>query len=162
MKNVTEIGSYAFADCENLGCFYNDWKDTYEKALNIIRNNAFMNCRKLNTTSFLSSVKTIESHAFENCESITDVYAPKLTTMGDYAFAHCYGLTNINLKNSTIKTIPEYAFAFIGCSKTKTELIVNLPSTVKRIGNHAFYDSSRLELINLSNVTQIGANAFTL
>ncbi len=160
MKNVTEIGSYAFADCENLGCFYNDWNDTYEKALNIIRNNAFMNCRKLNMTSFLNNVKTIESHAFENCESITDVYAPELTTMGNYAFSNCYGLTNINLEKSTITSIPNYAFAYMGCTPTDAELIVKLPSTVQTIGNYAFYDANRLELINLSNVTHIGDSAF--
>lgn len=161
MKYVTEIGSYAFAGCEKLGGFYPDWTDTNEKALNIIRNNAFMNCRKLNTTSFLGSVKTIESHAFENCESITDVSTSELTTMGSYAFAKCYRLTNINLKNSTIKTIPEYAFAYTGVSKTDEELVIGLPSTVQTIGNYAFYDAQRLEFINISNVTNIGDMAFT-
>lgn len=176
---VTEIGSYAFAGCENLEHAYTG-KQLFVKT---IRYGAFMDCYKFASTDFLSKVKTIEdyafknckqihdlyanelstigAHAFENCDSITDVYAPELTTMGSYAFAYCYNLTNVDLKNSKIKTIPEYAFAFIGCSKTKTELIVNLPSTVQTIGNHAFYDAQRLEFINLSNVTNIGDMAFT-
>ena len=82
--------------------------------------------------------------------------------MGSYAFAYCDNLTRIDLKNSKIKTIPEYAFTYTGGSKTDKELVIGLPSTVQTIGNHAFYDAQRLEFINISNVTQIGANAFTL
>ena len=81
--------------------------------------------------------------------------------MGSYAFAQCYGLTNINLKDSTIKTIPNYAFAYMGSTGDKDPLTVKLPSTVQTIGNHAFYDAQRLEFINISNVTNIGDMAFT-
>jgi hypothetical protein len=49
----------------------------------------------------------------------------------------------------------------MGCTGGKGALTVKLPSTVKNIGSHAFYDAMRLELINLSNVTHIGDMAFT-
>ena len=104
----------------------------------------------------------IGDNVFRGCTSLEYVYAPKLESMGSYAFAYCDNLTRVDLKNSKIKTIPEYAFTYTGGSKTDKELVIGLPSTVTSVGNYAFYDSSRLELINLSNVTQIGANAFTL
>ncbi len=152
---INEINSFAFAGCTNLS-YVSGLYNTIS-----IGNSAFMNCSKLEKANFLDKAKKIGDNVFRGCTSLECVYAPKLESMGSYAFAYCYGLTEINLENSTIKTIPEYAFAFIGCSKTKTELIVNLPSTVQTIGNYAFYDAQRLEFINLSNVTQIGANAFT-
>lgn len=185
MKYVTEIGSYAFAGCKKLGIFYPYWKNpnTCEMALNIIRNNAFMDCNKLNNTTFLINIKRIEAyafkncykiinvnapevstiggHAFESCRNISTVYAPKLTTMGAYSFAYCNKLTNVDLENSTITSVPNYAFAFMGCTGSNEALTVKLPSTVKNIGSHAFYDAMRLELINLSNVTHIGDMAFT-
>ena len=152
---INEINSFAFAGCTNL---------SYVSGLfNTISfgNSAFMNCSKLENANFLDKAKKIGDNVFRGCTSLKYVNAPKLESMGSYAFAYCYGLTEINLENSTIKTIPEYAFAFIGCSKTKTELIVNLPSTVQTIGSHAFYDAQRLEFINISNVTNIGDMAFT-
>ncbi len=184
MKYVTEIGSYAFAGCKNLICFsVSPYSGNGYYNLKTIRYNAFMDCNKLNSTSFLFNVKTIEAyafkncykifevyapelstiggHAFESCRNITEVYAPKLTTMGAYSFAYCTNLTNVDLENSTITSVPNYAFAFMGCTGGKGALTVKLPSTVKNIGSHAFYDAMRLELINLSNVTHIGDMAFT-
>ncbi len=176
---VTEIGSYAFAGCKNLEHAYTG-KQLFVKT---IRYGAFMDCYKFASTDFLSNVKTIEDYAFKNCKQIHDLYAnelstigahafeyctnlttistPKLTTMGAYSFAYCSKLTNIYLEDSTIKSIPNYAFAYMGSTGGKKSLTVKLPSTVQRIGNHAFYDAQRLEFINLSNVTYIAPMAFT-
>ncbi|MBR4023280.1 MAG: leucine-rich repeat domain-containing protein, partial [Ruminococcus sp.] len=93
--------------------------------------------------------------------NLTTISTPKLTTMGAYSFAYCSKLTNIYLEDSTIKSIPNYAFAYMGSTGGKKSLTVKLPSTVQRIGNHAFYDAQRLEFINLSNVTYIAPMAFT-
>jgi len=152
---INEINSFAFAGCENLSYV----RGVYNTIS--IGNSAFMNCSKLVDHDILDKAKKIGDNVFRGCTSLEYVYAPKLESMGSYAFAYCDNLTNVDLKNSKIKTIPEYAFTYTGGSKTDKELVIGLPSTVTSVGNYAFYDSSRLELINLSNVTQIGANAFT-
>lgn len=152
---INEINSFAFAGCENLSYV----RGVYSTIS--IGNSAFMNCSKLVDHDILDKAKKIGDNVFRGCTSLEYVYAPKLESMGSYAFAYCDNLTNVDLKNSKIKTIPEYAFTYTGGSKTDKELVIGLPSTVTSVGNYAFYDSSRLELINLSNVTQIGANAFT-
>ena len=152
---INEINSFAFAGCTNLS-YVSGLFNTIS-----IGNSAFMNCSKLENANFLDKAKKIGDNVFRGCTSLKYVNAPKLESMGSYAFAYCYGLTGINLENSTIKTIPDYAFAFIGSTGGKEALTIKLPSTVQTIGNYAFYDAQRLELINLSNVTQIGDMAFT-
>ena len=57
-----------------------------------------------------------------------------ITSIGDYAFMGCSGLTELTLPNS-VRSIGESAFR--GCSGL-TELI--LPNSVTSIGNYAFSD----------------------
>ncbi len=161
MKYVTEIGSYAFTSCKNLITFSPCLNDKWEKALNIIRNNAFMDCKKLEGTSFLSNVKTIEAYAFKNCANIARIEDTfKLESLGAYAFANCQKLDYIDLEKSTLKYIPDHAFAYIGSKKCE-ELTLKLPSTVKTIEDYAFYEAQNLEYINLSSVLNIGYSAFS-
>ncbi len=66
-----------------------------------------------------------------------------ITSIGDYAFMGCSGLTELTLPNS-VRSIGESAFR--GCSGL-TELI--LPNSVTSIGNYAFSDCSGLEKITV-------------
>ena len=78
-----------------------------------------------------------------------------ITSIGEYAFLGCRGMTELTLPNS-VTSIGGNAFE--GCSGL-TELI--LPNSVTSIGNAAFVDCSGLtELILPNSVTSIGDSAF--
>ena len=72
-----------------------------------------------------------------------------VTTIGDYAFFNCSGLTNIDIPNS-VTTIGDYAFS--GCSNLTN---INISNSVKTIENHAFYNCS-----GLTNITVASDNAY--
>ncbi len=73
-----------------------------------------------------------------------------ITSIGDYAFYSCRGLTELTLPNS-VTSIGWYAFQ--GCTGL-TEL--TLPSSVTRIGKNAFSDCSGLEkIISLAEIPPV-------
>ena len=64
-----------------------------------------------------------------------------VTSIGDYAFKSCIGLTSVTIPNS-ITSIGYYAFR--GCSSLTS---VTIPNSVTSIGNNAFYNCSSLTAI---------------
>ena len=123
-----------------------------------------------------SNITSIGSGAFSgNYKHLTSVIIPSVTRVGNYAFAYCEKLSNIELGTlemigdfafyrtaitkvpslEKIQNIGAYAFAF-----TKvTEL--NVPDGVT-IGNSAFRECTSLATITIGNNVTIGANAFRL
>ena len=78
-----------------------------------------------------------------------------VTSIGNYAFSGCSGLTAIEIPNS-VTSIGNYAF--YGCSGLTA---VEIPNSVTSIGVEAFYECSSLTAIQIpSSVTSIGGWAF--
>ena len=85
---------------------------------------------------------SIGDYAFYGCSGLTELILPNsVTSIGDGAFLGCSGLTELTLPNS-LTEIGKYAFR--GCSGL-TELI--LPNSVTSIGESAFSGCSGLEKI---------------
>ena len=101
-------------------------------------------------------ITSIGEYAFVGCSGLTELTLPNsITSIGESAFDGCSGLTELTLPNS-ITSIGRSAFA--GCTGL-TELI--LPNSVRSIGDYAFSGCSGLtELILPSSVTSIGGYAF--
>ncbi|MBO4519148.1 MAG: leucine-rich repeat domain-containing protein [Paludibacteraceae bacterium] len=102
------------------------------------------------------SVTSIGNYAFEFCSGLTNVTIPNsVTTIGDYAFYECSGLTSVTIGNS-VTSIGEGAFG------TCTGLTsVTIPNSVISIGFVAFTGCSGLTSIEIPNsVTSIGYAAF--
>ena len=79
-----------------------------------------------------------------------------VTSIGDYAFANCYGFTSIVIPNS-VTSIGSYAF--FNCSGLAGELVI--PDGVTSIGRSAFSGCNRLTSVEIGNsVTSIGERAF--
>lgn len=73
-QGVTEIGAYAFADCEGL-----------------------------TSIEIPNSVTEIDNCAFEGCTGLTSVKIPdSVVYIGDSAFYGCTGLTSVEMSNSII------------------------------------------------------------
>ena len=78
-----------------------------------------------------------------------------VTSIGNYAFYSCSGLTSVNIGNS-VTSIGEKAFS--GCSGLTS---VTIPNSVTSIGDGAFWSCSGLTSVTIPNsVTSIGECTF--
>ena len=123
---VTDIGSQAFAYCNNLNSV------SLPEGLRAIGNWAFRACTKLTSITIPSSVEKIGQEAFYHCKSLASLIIPqdsKLTTIDAYAFENCDSLVSVFIPSSVEKI---EIMAFSGIS--------NLSSLVVDEKNK-FYDS---------------------
>ena len=104
------------------------------------------------------SVTSIGEWAFAYCSGLTSVTIPNsVTSIGNYAFYYCSGLTSVTIGNS-VTSIGEGAFAY--CSGL---ISVTIPNSVTSIGVYAFYNCSSLTSIIIpDSVTSIGKHAFSV
>lgn len=102
----------------------------------------------------ITNASTVPEYAFANIKTLKNVvFANTVTTIRDYAFRGCTGLTNIDLH--LISTIG--GSAFYECSGLTS---VNLESATS-IGSNAFFKAYSLEVVDFSdNLTTIGGSAF--
>ena len=102
------------------------------------------------------SVTSIGNWAFYECTGLTSITIPNsVTSIGDFAFYGCSGLTSITIPNS-VTSIGNNAF--YGCSGLTS---VTIPNSVTTIDYRAFMNCSGLTSITIPNsVTSIGEYAF--
>ena len=103
-----------------------------------------------------NSVTSIGDYAFWYCSGLTSVIIPNsVTSIGNFAFAYCFGLTSITIGNS-VTSIRNYAFAY--CSGLTS---ITIPNSVTSIGDYAFWYCYHLTSVIIPNsVTSIGNHAF--
>ena len=104
----------------------------------------------LESVTLPASVKTIGAYAFANTK-ITSIEIPGVTTIGEYAFAQCSSLTDIDL--SSVVNIGGYAF--YGTKLTSADLA--LAGTV---GDYAFYGTP-LTSVTFGALKSVGEYAFS-
>jgi len=102
------------------------------------------------------SVTSIGDYAFYNCRGLTSVTIPNsVTSIGNSAFEGCSSLTSIEIPNSVTSIGND---AFYGCSGLTS---VTIPNSVTSIGNFAFAECTALTSVTIPNsVTSIGNFAF--
>ena len=107
--------------------------------------------------SIPSSVTTIGDWAFLFCPGLTSVSIPSsVTSIGDGAFYFCSGLTSVSIPSS-VTSIGNNAFTY--CSGLTS---VSIPSNITSIGSGVFYQCSGLTSVTIpSSVTIIGSSAFS-
>ena len=103
------------------------------------------------------SVTSIGDYAFYYCSGLTAITLPEgVTSIGEWAFIGCTSLTAITLPEG-VTSIGEKAFD--GCSSLTD---INIPEGVTSIGEEAFNGCSSLTAINIpEGVTSIGSSAFS-
>ena len=170
-ESVTEIGSYAFANCslletasmpegiDTIGSYAFFLCTALKQAeipnLETINDCVFAYCQSLTEIEIPDTVKRIESGAFEGCNSLTSVTIPDSVKYISGAFMGCSSLEEIELPDGIIE-IGLRTFKY--CNSLKR---INLPSSLKIIGDEAFEYCNSLESINIpEGVTEIGVWAF--
>ena len=165
LPNCTNVGEQAFALCQNLS-------SVYLPNTKIIETGAFSGCSGISNVN-IQNCEIIYSYAFSGCSNIQSVDLPVIKEIRASVFTNCVSLSYVNISNYSgeIK-----AGTFMGCSNL---LGIDIPN-VKVFENYAFNNCSRLSYINadisfiaqqvfgncgfteinLSNVYNIGGNAF--
>lgn len=108
----------------------------------------------LNIPSTLSgaNVKTIDSKAFENNDSITAIQSQSVTTIGDYAFSGCSNLSSASF--DYLESIGEKSFAGTALNEFNLE-------SCRTLGYAAFTGCTSLTSITLGkNLSSIPEDAF--
>ena len=157
---VTSIGDYAFSRCRGLTSI------TIPNSVTSIGELAFRSCSGLTTIVVESGNTMYDSR--NNCNAIVEsatntlmlgckntIIPNSVTSIGDWAFCNCSGLTSITIPNS-VTSIGNKAFA--GCDGLTS---ITIPNSVTSIGERAFYYCCGLTSVTIGNsVTSIGDFAF--
>ena len=103
------------------------------------------------------SVTSIGNYAFNGCDGLTSITIPNsVTSIGNCAFSICSGLTSIDIPGS-VTSIGVGAFSY--CTGLTS---ITIPNSVTSIGNSAFDGCDGLTSIDIpGSVTSIGNSAFS-
>ena len=150
-NSVTSIGEYAFYCCSGLTSV------TIPNSVTSINRTAFIGCSKLidinveiDNTKYASENGVLFNKEKTNLlrypagkSGTTYIIQNTVTSIGDYAFYGCRGLTTITIGNS-VTDIGYEAFSY--CSGLTS---VTIPNSVTSIRNSAFINCSKLKDINV-------------
>ena len=134
-NEVTSIGDYAFDGCSGLTSI------TIPNSVTSIGKSVFSNCTGLIAVTLNNNA--IVSKSYTGSSNIKNLFGNQVkeyilgnevTSIGDYAFSGCSGLTSITIPNSATSIGEE---AFNGCSGLTS---ITIPQNVAYIGSDAFKD----------------------
>jgi uncharacterized repeat protein (TIGR02543 family) len=178
---VTEIGTFAFADCANIESV------TFAAGsqLETISYFAFSDCTSLTGIIIPASVTKIDGYAFKGCTNLKSIIIPaNVTEIGILAFADCTSLASVTI-GAGVATIGDNAFQ--DCTSLRnitidTDKVTSYNSNPfnssnnwgtifpadelsvtfrKNVGGNAFNGSTSLKSVTIaSGVTSIGQQAF--
>ncbi len=171
--SVTHIGIGAFAGCTGLTEINISDKNTKYKSIDGViyskDSSQLIVCSAAKSGSFTisNSVTTICDYAFVDCEGLTSVTIPNsVGTIGEWVFSYCNGLTSVTIPDSVTDIRPG---AFSGCSGL-TQINISGNNTEYKAINGVIYSKGDDKLIScpagtgaftiLNGVTSIGECAF--
>ena len=163
-NSVTSIGDDTFWGCSGLNSVHiADLAAWCKIAFNSSTSNPlscaqhlYLNGEEIKDLVIPNSVTSIGNYAFEDCSGLTSVTIPNsVTSIGKAAFSGCTGLTSVTIPNS-VTSIGDYAFS--NCTGLTS---VTIPNSVTSISSYTFSNCSNLTSVTLPNtLTTIGVGAF--
>ncbi|MBQ2810380.1 MAG: leucine-rich repeat protein [Clostridia bacterium] len=183
-SSITEIQQYAFAFKSNVADNTVSFTITLPAKLTTVGEKFFQNNNSLIAINFTgTSLKAIDSPAFENCKRLTSVVLPEgLTTLGNCIFLNCSSLTSVTLPTTLTTVNGNNNFAYtgltevIGLENTKltsisyamfrglkswTPDVIKLPNTVTTIATYGFADVGVKKVVLGASLVTISNEAFT-
>ncbi len=159
-ESVTSIGENAFSFCTSLGSItVAEENPVYHSSGNCVIESAkkalIAGCKTSEIPSD-GSVTSIENYAFYFCTGLTSISIPEsVTSIGDGAFSDCEGLISVAIPVS-VTSIGDGAFQYC-----KGLTSIKLPDSITSIGDNVFYYCIGLKSITIpASVTSIGSGAF--
>ena len=159
-SGLLDIQQYAFSMCKNMS------QINLPSGLSSIGDSAFSNCESLKSITLPSSLKSIGGSAFWDCKGLSVLIIPaNVSNVGNGIVAGCGALKSLSV-DSNNKKYDSRGKCNAVIEKSSNTLIAGsnvtaIPSTVKKIGDDAFFGCSRLSSVILPNgVTSIGEFAF--
>ncbi len=156
-NSVTSIDYMAFAYCSGIesikvegGNTKYDSRNNCNAIIESATNALIIGCKN---AVIPNSVTSIDNYAFYGCSGLTSIDIPNsVTSIGWDAFYDCSGLTSVTIPNS-VTSIRSYTF--YGCSGLTS---VTIPNSVTLIGPGAFSGCSglieiRSKIVNVGNVS---------
>ena len=164
-NSMTNIGSDAFWGCEGLTSVHISdiaaWCNidfaNYNSNPLYDAHHLYLDGEEVKDLVIPNNVTSIGDYAFYGCSGLTSVtIGNSVTSIGGSAFQHCSGLTSVTIGNS-VKSIGQDAFR--ECSGLTS---VTIPNSVTSIGGSAFHSCSGLTSVTIPNsVTSIESSAFS-
>lgn len=148
INSVTSIGNEVFGVCTGLTSVI------IGNSVTTLGTTVFEGCTKLKTVTINSNV--LVSKNYTSSSNLKTIFGAQVTkyiigenvsSIGDYAFYGCSGLTSVTIGNS-VTTIGYYAFH--GCTGLTSLTIGN---SVTAIDNKAFYNCSALKTVNWNAIS---------
>lgn len=158
-SGLLDIQQDAFAICENMS------QITLPSGLSSIGDSAFYSCESLTSITLPSSLKSIGGRAFWDCKVLSVLIIPaNVSNVGNGIVAGCESLKSLSV-DSNNKKYDSRGKCNAVIEKSSNTLVAGsnvtaIPSTVKKIGDDAFYDSRLSSVILPNGVTSIGEFAF--
>ena len=158
--SVTSIGDYAFAWCAGLESInVEEGNPVYHSEGNCLietESKTLIAGCKNSIIPTDGSVTSIGEYAFSDCTGLTSITIPdSVTSIGICAFQSCTGLTSVKIGNAVTVIETE---AFWGCTGLNN---ITIPDSVTSISYGAFYGCTGLTSITIpDSVTSMGWGAF--
>ena len=161
-SSVTSIGEwFTFCDCSGLnsiiveeGNTVYDSRDNCNAIIRTADNKLIYGC---NNTVIPNNVTSIGNYAFSGCSGLTSITIPNgVTSIESHAFYGCSSLTSIKIPNG-VTSIERGSFQ--GCSGLTS---ITIPNNVTSIAELSFNGCSNLTSVIIGkSVTSIGYNVFS-
>ena len=174
-NSVTSIGDYAFYDCDGLtsvhisdiAAWFNIDFEYYSSNPLTYAHHLYLNGEEVKDLVIPNSVTSIGEWAFYFCSGLTSVTIPNsVTSMGNNAFNNCSGLTSVTIPNS-VTSIGNMAFE--GCSGLISIVVEdgnpvydsrNNCNAIIETATNTLHSGCKTTIIP-NSVTSIGSNAFS-
>ena len=159
-NSVTSIGEQAFSGCKFSNIYFDDIATICNGVWSALPRasavNLYLNGELITELVIPDGITTIGNYAFQNCTGLTSVTIPNsVTSIGNFAFRDCTGLTEVTIGENVATIGGE---TFWGCTGLTS---ITIPNSVTSIGYAAFNDCTGLTEVTIGeNVATIGQHAF--
>ena len=147
---MTEIGSYAFAYCNNLESI------TFTSSIKTIGDHAFKSCTNIKNLSLCEGLEVIDSYAFEDTYLRQTIFIPNsVKEIRDSAFRLSYCTIKWDAVNSQLEKLT--GGTFYGCYFYDLVIPDNLTTLTGPVFNEAYYTTLHIGK-NLQSITRTSLN----